>query len=77
MTAIQSLGRLSAKRVLVTGGANGLGLAIAERFSAEGARVAICDVNAPALEVMRARHPQWLCIQADVASEALRLRRRA
>jgi len=70
MTAIQSLGRLSAKRVLVTGGANGLGLAIAERFSAEGARVAICDVNAPALEVMRARHPQWLCIQADVASEA-------
>lgn len=40
--------RLSAKRVLVTGGAAGIGRAIARRLAEEGARVAIADIDGDA-----------------------------
>lgn len=50
---------LRGKRVLVTGGAAGIGLAIAERFAAEGAELVLTDINAAALDaaaaVLRAR----------------------
>jgi NAD(P)-dependent dehydrogenase (short-subunit alcohol dehydrogenase family) len=42
--------RLAGKTALVTGGAAGLGLAIAHRFVAEGARVAIFDRSQEALD---------------------------
>lgn len=35
--------RLEGKRCLITGGGSGISLAIAERFVAEGAQVAVCD----------------------------------
>jgi len=41
---------LTNKRVLVTGGASGLGLAIARGFHAAGARVIVADLDAAALE---------------------------
>ena len=37
--------RLSGKTALVTGGASGLGEAIAQRYVAEGARVIIADID--------------------------------
>lgn len=37
--------RLAAKRAIVTGAGAGLGRAIAERFAAEGARVAVLDID--------------------------------
>ena len=39
------MGSLTSKRALITGGTTGLGLAIAERFLAEGARVVITGRN--------------------------------
>jgi len=45
------LSLLSGQTAVVTGGAQGLGFAIAERFIAEGARVVIGDVNLEATEV--------------------------
>jgi NAD(P)-dependent dehydrogenase (short-subunit alcohol dehydrogenase family) len=38
-------GRLDGRRILITGAASGMGKAIAERFAAEGARLALVDRN--------------------------------
>lgn len=37
--------RLSAKVIIVTGAASGMGKAIAELFAAEGARVVVSDIH--------------------------------
>ncbi len=39
--------RLAGRTVLVTGAAQGIERAIADRFSAEGARIAQLDLNVP------------------------------
>jgi NAD(P)-dependent dehydrogenase (short-subunit alcohol dehydrogenase family) len=41
--------RLAGRRVLVTGAASGIGLATCELFQAEGARVAMLDLDEPVL----------------------------
>jgi NAD(P)-dependent dehydrogenase (short-subunit alcohol dehydrogenase family) len=50
--------KLDGKVAVVTGGAQGIGAAIADGLRAEGATVAIADLNPPAGE-----------IRADVSSE--------
>ncbi|HEX6391696.1 MAG TPA: SDR family NAD(P)-dependent oxidoreductase, partial [Solirubrobacteraceae bacterium] len=44
------MAELDGKRTLITGAAQGLGLAIAELFTERGARVAIADINGAAAE---------------------------
>lgn len=43
-------------RVLITGAASGIGLALAEKFLADGHQVIACDLQAQALERLQARH---------------------
>ncbi|SDR52974.1 glucose 1-dehydrogenase [Rhizobiales bacterium GAS113] len=47
--------RLKDKVAVVTGAAQGIGLACAERLLAEGAKVMLSDINAPALQASAAR----------------------
>lgn len=61
---------IAGQRVLITAGAGGIGLAIAERLLGHGARVFVCDVSDQALESFGQAYPQAGCIKADVASEA-------
>jgi NAD(P)-dependent dehydrogenase (short-subunit alcohol dehydrogenase family) len=46
---------LRGKVAVVTGGASGIGLALAERFGAEGMRVVLADVDEPRLREVEAR----------------------
>jgi 3-oxoacyl-[acyl-carrier protein] reductase len=66
--------RLKDHVAVVTGGASGFGARIAERFTDEGARVVIADVNAAAGEALaaalRARGPGALFHRTDVARDA-------
>ncbi|MEM6588326.1 MAG: SDR family oxidoreductase [Pseudomonadota bacterium] len=65
---------MSAPRVLITGGATGIGRRVAERFAATGARLAVCDADAAATERLTAElsrtHPEMIVAQADVTDEA-------
>lgn len=51
----------------ITGGASGIGLAMAETFSARGATVAVADVNAARLDDAKARVPDLLAVTADMS----------
>ena len=57
-------------RVLVTAGAGGIGLAIARRFLAEGAKVHVCDVDEMMLAALAESDPALTRSQCDVADRA-------
>jgi NAD(P)-dependent dehydrogenase (short-subunit alcohol dehydrogenase family) len=61
---------LEGKRVLITGGASGIGAATAERFLEEGTRVVVLDRDARALGDFKGQHPTLSgTILADVSDQ--------
>jgi 3-oxoacyl-[acyl-carrier protein] reductase len=64
------MGMLDSRVAVVTGGAQGLGLAIAELFVEQGARVVLGDVNIAGAEMAAQRLGPAIAVRADVTSEA-------
>lgn len=67
MTVVESLAPRHGLRVLITAGANGIGLAIAKAFQEAGARVHVCDIDTQALAALPKDITHTL---ADVSQEA-------
>ena len=64
------MARFDGKVVVVTGGASGIGAAIAERFGKEGAHVVIADLKVDAAEAEAGKLTGALGIACDVGDEA-------
>jgi NAD(P)-dependent dehydrogenase (short-subunit alcohol dehydrogenase family) len=63
------MGRLTDKNILITGGNSGIGLAAAQEFDREGARVAICGLNEGSLQAAKETlGPGSLAVRADVSN---------
>lgn len=66
--------RLAGKTAVITGAANGIGKATAERFAAEGARLVLGDIEAETMEALAARlradGAEIVTVLGDVTEEA-------
>ena len=63
------MGRLADKNILITGGNSGIGLAAAQEFGREGARVAICGLNEGSLRAANdTLGAGSLAVRADVSN---------
>jgi NAD(P)-dependent dehydrogenase (short-subunit alcohol dehydrogenase family) len=60
-------GRFEGKVAFVTGGASGLGAAAAQRFSDEGAQVAVADIDGAAAEKLAASLRDGYAVQLDTS----------
>jgi NAD(P)-dependent dehydrogenase (short-subunit alcohol dehydrogenase family) len=61
---------MTAKAAFITGGASGIGLAVAQHFAAQGWRVGLADVNAAGLEAVKAALPEATTHVMDVRDPA-------
>ncbi|MFX0546535.1 SDR family oxidoreductase [Roseovarius sp. S1116L3] len=58
------------QRVLISGGASGIGFGLARRFAERGDRIALCDANAAAVASAAEALPDAICRKADVTDAA-------
>jgi len=65
--------KLEHRTILITGGATGIGLALAERFARAHNRVVVCGRREEALAAARARVPGLETLRADVSSKDERI----
>src|SRR5256885_14726594 len=64
-----TMGRLAGKSILSTGGNSGIGLAAAQEFDREGARVAVCGLNESSLQAAKGTLGAGsLAVRADVSN---------
>ena len=64
------MGRLDGKRAFITGAGGGIGAAFARAFAAEGASVALADINAPLVRETAASIPGAKAYVVDVRDRA-------
>lgn len=67
MGLIERMTPVAGLRVLISGGASGIGEAIAAAFLEAKAQVHVCDVSQPTLAAFRDKYPAALATHADVA----------
>jgi len=67
--AAMRLPGLDCKKIVITAGAGGIGFAIARLLHDQGAKIAICDVDADALRRASSALGDCLALQADVSDE--------
>ncbi len=60
---------LASNTILITGGASGIGLALAERFLRAGSTVLVCGRREDKLQEAHARHPRLATRVCDVAED--------
>src|SRR6266852_4527734 len=66
---VTTMGRLTDKNILITGGNSGIGRAAAQEFDREGARVAICGLNEGTLQATKETLGAGsLAVRADVSN---------
>lgn len=63
------MGRFDGQVLLATGGGSGLAAATAAQFTAEGGRVAVCDLDGDRAEAVAAGLPGAIGVALDVADE--------
>src|SRR3979490_750466 len=69
LKGVTAMGRLADKNILITGGNSGIGLAAAQEFDREGARVAICGLNEGSLQAAQdTLGAGSLAVRADVSN---------
>jgi uncharacterized oxidoreductase len=65
--------KLSNNKILITGGATGIGLGLAERFLQENNTVIICGRRASALSEAKEKHPSIITFECDLTKENERI----
>lgn len=64
--------KLSGNKILITGGASGIGLGLTERFLRENNTVIVCGRREDVLQELTEKHPSVITKRCDLTSEAER-----